>query len=350
MKLLLITDQHFGVRNDNQVFIDKYREFYSNIVIPYIKTNKITNILCLGDTFDRRKYINFLSLDCAREMWFEPLKELGVHMHMLIGNHDIYFKNTLKINAPKHLLSEYDNIEIIDKPCHLQFDDMKIAMIPWICPDNRKEIDDFIDQSDATVCMGHLELTGFEAIPGRFMEHGDDPSPYEKFDMTFSGHYHNRSKRESIQYLGNPYQLYWNDYGCERGFHTLNTKNKRVTFHKNTYNIFNKLYYDDIQKNYETIPDFSLLKGSFVKVIVQARENQVWFDRYIKQLQQSDLADLKIIEDVSLDIDEYVTNENIESEDTMKVLEDYVREIGENIDQENVSSILKSLYLEAINL
>jgi hypothetical protein len=144
--------------------------------------------------------------------------------------------------------------------------------------------------------------------------------------------------------------LYWNDYGCERGFHTLNTKNKRVTFHKNTYNIFNKLYYDDIQKNYETIPDFSLLKGSFVKVIVQARENQVWFDRYIKQLQQSDLADLKIIEDVSLDIDEYVTNENIESEDTMKVLEDYVREIGENIDQENVSSILKSLYLEAINL
>ena len=190
--------------------------------------------MCLGDTFDRRKYINFLSLDCAREMWFEPLKELGVTMHMLIGNHDIYFKNTLKINAPKHLLSEYDNIKIIDKPCHLQFDDMKIAMIPWICPDNRKEIDDFIDQSDATVCMGHLELTGFEAIPGRFMEHGDDPSPYEKFDMTFSGHYHNRSKRESIQYLGNPYQLYWNDYGCERGFHTLNTKNKRVTFHKNT--------------------------------------------------------------------------------------------------------------------
>ena len=199
MKLLLITDQHFGVRNDNKVFIDKYRDFYSNIVIPYIKTNKITNILCLGDTFDRRKYINFLSLDCAREMWFEPLKELGVHMHMLIGNHDIYFKNTLKINAPKHLLTEYDNITIIDKPCHLQFDDVKIAMIPWICNDNKKDIDQFVEDSDADVCMGHLELNGFEAVPGRFMEHGDDPSPYEKFEMTFSGHYHNRTKRGSIQ-------------------------------------------------------------------------------------------------------------------------------------------------------
>ena len=55
--------------------------------------------------------------------------------------------------------------------------------------------------------MGHLELNGFEAVPAVY-EHGDDPSPYEKFEMTFSGHYHNRTKRGSIQYLGNPYQLY----------------------------------------------------------------------------------------------------------------------------------------------
>ena len=93
-----------------------------------------------------------------------------------------------------------------------------------------------------------------------------------------------------------------------------------------------------------------MLKGTFVKVIVQNRENQVWFDRYVKALQQSDLADLKIIEDISLDVDEYVTNESIESEDTMMILENYVQEIADNIDKENVSTILKSLYMEAINL
>ena len=37
MKILLITDQHFGVRNDNQHFIEHYKKFYGEIVIPFIK-------------------------------------------------------------------------------------------------------------------------------------------------------------------------------------------------------------------------------------------------------------------------------------------------------------------------
>ena len=55
MKVLLITDQHFRVRNDHPVFIEKYREFYTNTVIPYIKKHKIKTVFCLGDTFDKRR-------------------------------------------------------------------------------------------------------------------------------------------------------------------------------------------------------------------------------------------------------------------------------------------------------
>ena len=44
MKILLITDQHFGVRNDNQVFIEKYHEFYSETVLPFIDKNKIEHM------------------------------------------------------------------------------------------------------------------------------------------------------------------------------------------------------------------------------------------------------------------------------------------------------------------
>ena len=110
MKVLLITDQHFGVRNDNQNFIDHYRKFYSEVVIPFVDANKIDTIINLGDTFDKRRSINFMSLDAAKEMWFDPLKERNVKMHMLIGNHDIYYKNTLRVNAPNELLGEYENI------------------------------------------------------------------------------------------------------------------------------------------------------------------------------------------------------------------------------------------------
>ena len=347
-KILLITDQHFGARNDNQVFLDKYQQFYSGTVIPFIKKNNIEQIICLGDTFDKRKAINFHSLDSAREMWFDPLKEMGVQMTMLIGNHDIYYKNTIKTNAPQQLLGEYDNIEILTEPCYRTFNGVRILMLPWICDDNRKKIHQMVDESDAKVCFGHLELSTFEALPGIVMDHGDDPTRYEKFDLVCSGHFHMKSKRGNINYLGNPYQLYWSDYGQRRGFHTLNTSNLRLSFHKNPHNIFNKVYYDEIRTSYDVPPDSTSLTGSFVKLIVHNRENQVWFDRYIHHLQEVGVADLKIIEDVTLELKE--ADEAVKMEDTVTILEQYVNDLDDSIDKPNVVKILKSLYTEAINI
>ena len=100
MKILLITDQHFGVRNDNQSFLDHYRKFYGEIVLPFVDAHKIDTVIALGDTFDKRRSINFMSLEAAKEMWFNPLAERNVQMHMLVGNHDIYYKNTLRVNDP----------------------------------------------------------------------------------------------------------------------------------------------------------------------------------------------------------------------------------------------------------
>ena len=132
MKILLITDQHFGVRNDNVAYINMYKKFYCEIVIPFIKAHNVDNIINLGDTFDKRKSINFLSLDAAREMWFDPLRKMGVQMTTLIGNHDIYYKNTLRVNAIRELLGEYENINIIESPTTINFDGTDILFIPWI--------------------------------------------------------------------------------------------------------------------------------------------------------------------------------------------------------------------------
>ena len=133
MKILLITDQHFGVRNDNQHFISHYKKFYNEIVVPFIRQSKISTVIALGDTFDKRRSINFMSLNEAKEMWFNPLEEMGVRMHMLTGNHDIYYKNTLRVNAPRELLGEYGNIIVHDSPTTVNFDGCDILLLPWIC-------------------------------------------------------------------------------------------------------------------------------------------------------------------------------------------------------------------------
>ena len=343
MKILLITDQHFGVRNDNQHFINHYKRFYSKVVIPFIKASGIKEIISLGDTFDRRRYINFHSLDEAKEMWFDQLIKLGCNHTMLIGNHDIYYKNTLKVNAPHEILGEY-NFDVIDKPTTKSYDGTDILLLPWICDDNKSEVFEAVQRSKAPVCMGHLELNGFEAHPGHIMESGMDKTFFNKFKRVFSGHYHQKSTKGNISYLGNPYQLYWNDYGCKRGFHVFDTSTLKTTFYRNPFDIFYKLYYN----NGVSIPESEDLKGSFVKLIVEEKGDYQKFDYAVKQLQNIGLGDLKIVEDLSAELE--CSDSTMETEDTMTLLESYIDEIELKVDKSNVKSVMRSLYVEASEL
>ena len=344
MKILLITDQHFGVRNDNQHFINHYKKFYNEIVVPFIKASNIKNVIALGDTFDKRRSINFMSLNEAKEMWFNPLEEMGVRMHMLTGNHDIYYKNTLRVNAPRELLGEYNNIIVHDSPSTVRFDDCDILLLPWICDGNRDESLREIQTSSARVCMGHLELNGFEAHPGHVMENGMDKNIFSKFDRVFSGHYHMKSKKDNITYLGNPYQLYWNDYGCKRGFHVFDTETLKTTFYRNPFDTFHKLYYN----GGVTLPDENELKGTFVKLIVEDKGDYAKFDYAVKQLQDMSLGDLKIIEDLSVELEK--SDSVLETEDTMTLLDNYIDEIDLKVNKSNIKNVMRSLYMEASEL
>lgn len=340
MKILLITDQHFGVRNDHQAYINMYKKFYGEIVIPFIKAHGVTNIICLGDTFDKRKSINFMSLDEAKEMWFTPLSDLGVKMDMLVGNHDIYYKNTLRINAPDELLSGYSNINVITSPTTVVYDGLSILLLPWICDENHAEVLGKVGTTDARVCMGHLELNGFEAHPGAVMTMGMDPNVFKKFEKVYTGHYHQKSNKGNVNYLGNPYQLYWNDYAQKRGFHVFDTDTLKTTFYRNPFDMFHKVYYNE-----QVSVDFNQLKGTYVKVIVEDKGDQVKFDHFIRQMQDAEVADLKIIEDLGVELESGI--EVVETEDTLSLLETYIDDIEIKANKDSIKSIMKSLYVEA---
>ena len=340
MKLLLITDQHFGVRNDNKHFIAHYKKFYSKVVIPFIKAHNIEQIFCLGDTFDKRKSINFHSLDETREMWFDPLREMGVKMDMLVGNHDIYYKNTLRVNAPEELLGEYHNIHVITEPINITYDGLDILCLPWICDDNLDQSFRAIKDSKSTVCMGHLELNGFEAHPGHMMERGMDHSVFKKFKKVFTGHYHSKSHKDNVYYLGNPYQLYWNDFGCKRGFHVFDTITLKTTHYRNPFDVFHKLYYN----NGVSLPSEKDVEGTFVKLIVEEKGDYAKFDYAVKRLQDMNIADLKIVEDLSI-LGE--SDSILETEDTLTLLDTYIDDIDLQVSKDNVKSLMRSLYMEA---
>lgn len=352
MKVAIITDQHFGARNDSVLFLDFFQKFYDNVFFPTIDEQKIDTVLILGDTFDRRKYVNFYALQRAKEMFFDKLASRGITVHMLAGNHDTYYKNTNDVNSPDLLLREYDNINVIDSPqtIHLEYADSEadVCMLPWICADNYERSMEEIKVTSATLCMGHLEIAGFAMHRGMESHEGFSKDMFGKFDYVFSGHYHHRSSDGHIYYLGNPYELTWQDYNDPRGFHLFDLKDRQLEFIENPYRMFARIEYDDKDTEPIDIRAYDL-KGMFVKLVVVNKTDFYKFDKFTQILYTKGCAEIKIVENFS-EYEEGQIDGDINLEDTLSVLDNYIDSIQTDSDKEKIKQYMKSLYTEAINV
>ena len=347
MKIAIITDQHFGARNDSIAFLDFFQKFYDNTFFPTLANNNIDTVLVLGDTFDRRKYINFYALQRAKEMFFDRLASMGISVHMLAGNHDTYFKNTNDVNSPDLLLKEYDNINVIDEPTTIEVAGTEICMMPWICPENYQQSLDVMKNTKAELCMGHFEIAGFAMYRGMESHDGLSKETFDKFDMVFSGHYHHRSDDGHIYYLGNPYELTWQDYNDPRGFHLFDLSTRKLEFITNPYTMFSRIEYND--KDQEPIDLDSLdLKDSYVKLIVVNKTDFYKFDKFIQKLYSKGCHDIKIVEDLS-EFEDGEIGEEINLEDTISVLTNYVDSVETDVDKEKIKTFMRTLYTEAVN-
>ena len=348
MKVAIITDQHFGARNDSIAFLDFFQKFYDNTFFPALESNRIDTVLILGDTFDRRKYVNFYSLQRAKEMFFDKLEAMGISVYMLAGNHDTYYKNTNDVNSPDLLLKEYLNITVIDSPKDIVIDDTKICMMPWICPDNYTSSLAMLNSTEAEICMGHFEIAGFSMYRGMESHEGFSKEIFNKFDLVFSGHYHHRSDDKHIYYLGNPYELTWQDHNDPRGFHLFDLSTRELEFFCNPYTMFTRIEYDDK----ETQPidlDAIDLTEKYVKLVVVNKTDYYKFDKFIQKLYNKGCHEIKIVEDLS-EFEDGEVGEEINLEDTLSVLSNYIDSVQTDVDKDQVKTFMKSLYTEAVNI
>ena len=347
MKVAIITDQHFGARNDSQLFLDFFEKFYNETFFPTLDANGITTVLILGDTFDRRKYVNFYSLQRSKDMFFDKLAQRNITVHMLAGNHDTYYKNTNDVNSPDLLLKEYNNINVIDHPATIYVDETPICMMPWICPENYQDSLDTMKDTNAELCMGHFEIAGFAMHRGLESHDGLSKEIFNRFDMVFSGHYHHRSDDGHIFYLGNPYELTWQDYNDPRGFHLFDLNTRELEFVRNPNTMFARIEYDDSLID-PTNQSMDHLKDKFVKLVVANKTDFYKFDKFVTKVYDSNPAEVKIIEDFS-EFSEGEVASDINLEDTLNVLSNYIDSVNTDLDKERVKTFMKTLYTEAIN-
>jgi len=352
MKIALITDTHWGIRNDNTIFHDNNKRFLENIFFPFLDEHGVVNVIHLGDIVDRRKYINFLTAKRLREDFLEPLAKRDIQMNIIAGNHDVFYKNTNNVNALDELLAgNYPNVHIHIDPIEWTFDNTTLLLLPWINDENREKTLNSIKNTTAKVVMGHLELSGFEMFKGSFNTHGDDPSIFDKFDLVCSGHFHHRSTNGNISYLGSHAEFTWSDYDDPRGFHILDTDTLELKFIQNPYKMFKKIWYNDKDKNMAEVldQDFSDVKNCYVKVIVVKKENPYWFDMFTERLEKAVPYDIQIIEDNSITLEE--TDAVDEAESTIDIFKRYIDQVNSaHINKEKLESTIVSLYNEALTI
>ena len=346
MKIALLNDTHFGCRNDSPAFIEFQNKFYNDLFFPYLQKENITTLIHLGDVVDRRKFINHNTADNFKRVFWNRLDELDIDTHVIIGNHDTYYKNTNKVNA-------LQNLEL-NKKCKVYltaetvtFDNLPILFIPWICDDNQQESISTIENSQSTIAMGHLEIKGFEMHNGHMNEHGLEKSMFKRFEKVMSGHFHKKSDDGHVYYLGTQYEMTWSDYNCPKGFHIFDTDTRELTRVENPNKIFKKLIYNDKDINYDTY-DITDYDRSFIKLYISNKTDNDMYERLMDRFYNHiNIHAVDVIEDPT-DIGASVREDILDQgEDTLTFLGNYIDQIETDVDKQKLKQFAKELYMEA---
>lgn len=359
MKIAIITDTHFGIKNDAKYILDYQEKFYQEIFYPYLKENNIKTIFHLGDLFDRRKYINFATLKRTKDMFFEPMKREQIKCYLIPGNHDVYHKNTNEINSLQQVLGEYnDFVELLMEPTTLTWDDDKpdgatFSFVPWINQTNSDDTMKWLsNQPSYSIVCAHLELAGFEMYAGIKNEHGMSADLFNRFKQVWSGHFHHKSDKGNIRYFGAPMEFTFADADDPRGFHVYDTKTKKLTYHQNPFKMYEKIYYNDeseAQQEFYRNTDTSVYANKAIKLYVVRKTKPSLFEYFIEKLFNEEDVKMVIHEDYSEFHEDAVDLEEIKDQSTKDLMESYIDGVETDMNKPKLKNILNSIYMEALN-
>lgn len=264
-KIAIFSDIHIGVHKNSKFWHDISRD-WATWFISEIKHHNIQDIVFCGDFFHVRDEVSVDTLHFASDL-LDMFSEFNVTM--ITGNHDCYLKDSSKINsiAP---FRNWKNVTTVENLLSVDSNNKKITFVPW-----GTEISSL---PESNVIFGHFEINLFKMNTYFLCEDGIEPKDIlKKSPLVFSGHFHLRDERKykngSIVYVGNPFQMDYNDAGSSKGYYTLDLDTLKYEFFEN----LNSPKHHNIQLSYliseKTITDSvrSIFADNLVKLKIDRR-------------------------------------------------------------------------------
>lgn len=356
MTIAIITDTHTGARSSSSIFRSYMQFWYDTEFFSKLKTQGVKTILHLGDFFDNRNSISVLDIDFVVN-WFAPqIIDGGFEFIVILGNHDVAFKNTNKIHSLAVLKAAApNNVTIIEECTSKDIDGQLYALVPWINSENYDNTMDFLathPDKDSTIVAGHFEIAGAKHYASSApAEHGLNAELFKEFQEVWSGHFHHKSKLSNVRYMGSAFHLNWQDYGDARGHHLFDAATQTLTFVENTTCLFTMVTFEaDVFKVMTDAEYLDLFEGMFVRLVVNSEYNRVDLMDTVSKINRAKPHDLQVVNTYALTEDSTAESaEDVEartSKTTQQYIEDYITDNPQYSDKA-VRELMSKLFVEA---
>ncbi len=197
-------------------------------MINELRDKGIQDVVFCGDYFHTRDEVSVDTLHFGSRL-LEMFHEFKVTL--ITGNHDCYLKDSSSINSLEPF-KHWSNVTVVSNTTRVASHGRTISFVPW-----GVGVDDIPKNND--IVFGHFEINLFKMNTFFICDHGVEAKDLlQRAPLVISGHFHLRDERKygggTILYVGNPFEMDFNDAGASKGYYVLDITDNTYVFHENT--------------------------------------------------------------------------------------------------------------------
>ena len=217
-KALVFSNLHIHDHKDRVERLDDCLKVLEWIFETAAERN-VDYIFFLGDLFHERSKIDTKNYMITFDVFMKHmLNDASTRqMYLLVGNHDMYHKESCDINSVKPL-SAIPRISIVQNPVSMELGGRKIDWLPY-SENPIEDLNNFKKKGVGDILFAHIAVSGastntfYGVRSDVIVEHDKemvrvDASLFEDWDMAMFGHYHGAQPlSKKAEYVGSPLQL-----------------------------------------------------------------------------------------------------------------------------------------------